>query len=66
MEVDLAQSQDFEIGDSVLPSGTQDWTECSNMALLQLLDVMAVESQGLTALEQWCEDNSSVDFQLCS
>ena len=35
------------------------------MEHLQLLDVMAVDSSGLAAIEQQYEDNSSVDFQFC-
>ena len=56
---------DFKIGDFVLPSDSQDGMECSHTELLQLPDVMVIHSPRLTALEQWCQDNSTVDFQLC-
>ena len=44
--------QVFEFGDFVLPPDPKDGMKCLHMKLLQLLDVMAVESPGLTAVEQ--------------
>ena len=62
VEVELAMSRTLRL----MILSTQDGMECLHIEILQLSDMMAVGSPGLTAMEQWCEDNSSVDFQLCS
>ena len=57
--------QDFKMCHFILWSNIQDGMECPHMELIQLPDVTADDSPRLTAIEQWCEDNSSVDFQFC-
>ena len=64
MEADLAQSSTLRL---VILSCHQmpQMKQCSHRELLQLLDVIEVENPELTAIEQWCYGNSSVDYQLC-
>lgn len=56
--------QDFEVCNAVLQADSKDGREGSNMKVLQLLYVPAVECPRLTPVEERGESHSIVDSQL--